>query len=153
MATILTFVLIAVFAAQSAVPNLSGRWKLDRDASTGTPPVNDVVQLVINQSSDDVNFSYEGRDNSVLAAETFETDWIKEKRFATRTQIGYARARWDRNSLLVETTVVLNVEGTQSFSYEERWSLSPDGRTLTQTSSDGKKLVFERVPEPVPKKQ
>ncbi len=142
-----TLILFVLFAAQTAVPNLSGRWKLDLDASSAATPVPGATQLVVYQGEDDVQFQYEKADGSLLAEDRFSTDWRSERRFATRIQIGYARARWEGKQLLIETKVVMNVEGTQSYSYDERWSLSPDGKTLTQKSSDGKKLVYDRMPE------
>jgi hypothetical protein len=147
--TLLAFVLaaVALFAANPAPPNLSGQWRLDLDASTAMAPIPGAQMLVISQSPDDVQFQYERTDGSVLGDEGFETNWIRRQRFKTRTQLGYARARWEHDALVVETTVVLDAVGEQSYSYTERWSVSPDGKTLTQASSDGKKLVFERMPD------
>lgn len=144
-----TFVLLAtaLWAATPAPPNLSGQWRLDLDASTATAPVPGAQVLVLSQSPDDVQFQYQRIDGSVLASEAFETNWIRRQRFKTGTQLGYARARWEHDTLVVETTVVLDTMGEQSYNYTEQWSLSPDGKTLTQKSSDGKKLVFERMPQ------
>ncbi len=147
MNAILTFVVFALFAAQTAVPNLAGRWRLDLDASTAPAPVPGAILLQVSQTDEDVQFQYENAQGSVLSGESFPTDWSSNRRFSTRTQIGYARAQWKDNQLLVETKVVLDVDGNQTFSYTERWSVSPDGKTLTEKSSDGKKLVFDRVPE------
>lgn len=147
MKAVLSLVAFALFAAQTSIPNLSGRWKLDMDASTGAPPVTGTSLVEVSQTEDDVQFQYESARGTVLAEETFPTDWSFNRRFATRTQIGRVRARWQGKQLIVETSVVLDVTGEQTFSYTENWSVSPDGRTLTQKSSDGKKLVFERVAE------
>lgn len=147
MNAIVTLVAFAIFAAQTAAPNLAGRWKLDLDASTGTPPVPGASLLIVSQSEDDMQFQWEGNNGSLLAGESFPTDWSSNRRFSTRTQVGYARAHWRDNQFVVETKVVMDVDGYQSFSYTERWTISRDGKTLTQTSSDGKKLVFERVPD------
>jgi hypothetical protein len=145
MKSILLLVALLAFATHPGVPDLSGRWVLDPAASTGTPPVPSAL-VIISQTADDVRFDFENR-GETIASESFETNWQSSKRFSTRTQVGYARARWEKTQLLVETTVALNVEGTQSYSYSERWAVSPDRSTLTQISSDGTKLIFHRAPK------
>ena len=57
----------------------------------------------------------------------------------------YARARWKENKLVVTTRSFLDIYGYQSYSSEDRWELSADGKTLSNKSSDGKVTVFYQI--------
>jgi hypothetical protein len=141
---LLTIVLLAAVAVQGNGVDLSGNWKLDRDASTDVAPVREMTNLVISQSPDGIRFDYmDGA--KVLATRTLEPDWIYRRSFSTRTVAGYTRARWNHNQLVVQNRGVLDLDGTQFYEDGERWSISTDGKTLTETASDGTHLVFDRI--------
>jgi hypothetical protein len=60
------------------------------------------------------------------------------------------KAYWQGKNLIVQTKGILDVEGTQSFTLDDRWTLSNDGKTLTDHTSDGTKVVFTRQPDATP---
>ena len=126
----------------NAVPNLAGTWKLDRDLTTAdlTRVKTDVV--VIKQSSENVRFEYYDRDRRRFGVETFITDGYERKRYVTRIERAYARAKWKDNLLVIRTRSTLDLEGYQSYELLDTWERSADGKTLTNHSSDGKATVY-----------
>jgi hypothetical protein len=73
------------------------------------------------------------------------TDGEERPSYSTRLARAYARARWDKNELVVTTRVFLDVYGYQSYSEADRWDVSDDGKTLTDKSSDGKVMVYYKL--------
>lgn len=135
----------AVLNAQSA-PYLGGRWRLDRDLTTEDLTWNKTEVIEIRQSDDDVRFDYFDRNGHLFARDTFTTDWYERPRYVTRIERAYARARWDNGSLEILTRSFLDLEGYRSYSMSDRWELSPDGQELFDKSSDGKVMVFTKLP-------
>lgn len=147
-------VVFALTLFAETVPNLSGTWKLDRDASTGEPAAKGASLLAIKQSDDDLAFDYfaanNGQRGKLLQTSTYVTDGIQHSGYKIRTYVTYVRAYWRKSELVVQTKAVLDPDGYQTFTTEDHWSLSQDGNTLTDKSSDGTRAVYTRQPEPEP---
>ena len=141
---LVVLLLTSAAAAQAEMPAFSGTWRLDRDLTTADLQWNKITILTVTQSDEEVRFHYFDRDRSV-GSETFVTDGEERPRYRTRLARAYARARWDKNELVVTTRVFLDVYGYQSYNEADRWELSADGKTLTDKSSDGKVMVYYKL--------
>lgn len=124
--------------------NLAGTWKIDQERSTADPDL--TTQVVISQMGDALRLDYyEGK--RLAATEKFIADGQSRERYKTRLGKGFASARWEKGALLIVTDVALDNQGLQSYSSNERWSVSKDGKMLTRKTGDGKQRVFTRVAE------
>jgi hypothetical protein len=141
---LVVLLLTGAAAAQAEMPAFSGTWRLDRDLTTADLRWNKITILTVTQSDEEVRFHYFDRDRSV-GSETFVTDGEERPRYSTRLARAYARARWDKDELVVTTRVFLDVYGYQSYNEADRWELSEDGKTLTDKSSDGKVMVYYKL--------
>jgi hypothetical protein len=141
---LIVLLLTVAAAAQAEMPDFSGTWRLDRDLTTADLRWNKITILTVTQSDQEVRFRYFDRDRS-LGSETFVTDGEERPSYSTRLARAYARARWDKNELVVTTRVFLDVYGYQSYSEADRWDVSDDGKTLTDKSSDGKVMVYYKL--------
>lgn len=148
-----TLLFLAFFFAQPT-PNLSGTWKLDGDASTGPPAAKGALILVITQSGDNLTFDYYAANNGergeLIQSSPYTSDGRDHPGNKIRTYVTYVKTYWQGKSLVVQTKGILDVEGTQTFTLEDRWTLSNDGKTLTDHASDGTKVVFTRQPDATP---
>lgn len=144
---LVALVLTLVAAAQTGVPTLSGTWRLDRDLTTADLRWNKTTFLLVSQSEEGIRFDYFDGQRS-LGSETFVPDGQERPRYKTRLERAYARTRWDRNELVIVTRSFLDHFGYQSYSMTDRWELSPDGKTLTDKSSDGKAMVYYKIRGP-----
>jgi hypothetical protein len=52
--------------------------------------------------------------------------------------------------MVISIRSVIDPGGEQTFTTEDRWSLSDDGKTLTDKSSDGTRAIYRRQPNPEP---
>jgi hypothetical protein len=155
IAGLAVFLAVPTRAQTPAPPDLSGTWifnsaksKLAKHADTSAET------LVISVSGETIQFHYSsnGKDNT----EKFIIDG-KEHAFA-RFQGGQdvQKAGWKKASLVIE--VIGRVHGPdpnsmgdfEAFHSTDRWTLSPDGRSLTDKSSGelgdmpGATLVYDR---------
>ena len=146
-------ILFLAFFGQT-VPNFGGTWKLDQDASTGPPAAKGASFLIITQSGDDLTFEYHGSSNGkrgdLIQTSSYSTDGRERQGNKLRTYVNYVRSYWHGKTLLVRTRSVMDLDGFQTFTLEDRWSLSDDGKTLTDQSSDGTKAVYVRQPDTEP---
>ncbi len=98
-------ILFFAFFAQS-VPNFTGTWKLDQDASTGTPAAKGASILVINQSGDDLTFDYyassNGKRGDLIQTTSYSTDGRERRGNKIRTYVTYVRSYWHRNTLVLQ---------------------------------------------------
>lgn len=136
--------LISMAALAQQAPDISGRWKLDRDLTTEDLRWNRTTGLFIRQSDEQVRITYLDGERPI-GTDVFTTDWEERPRYVTRIERAYARAKWDNNGLVIHTRSFLDIFGYQSYNMDDRWELSPDRQTLTDRSSDGKVMVFYRV--------
>ena len=111
-------------------PNFSGTWKLnpaESDFSDKRAAVPDALVWKIQQRGDDLKYSVEaqrqGKKNDFKAelrigGQPFESD-----------AAGIISAKWDSDSLAVDT--LYNPDNDRRSSMEEVWTLSSDGKKLT----------------------
>jgi hypothetical protein len=141
LAVLLWLLFATVVAGAQSAPYLGGRWILDRDLTTADLRWNKTTAVEVSQSDEDIRFDYFDH-NRHFASDTFTTDWQERPRYVTRIERAYARARWQKDGLVIHTRSFLDLEGYRSYSMDDRWELSPDGKTLIERSSDGKVMVF-----------
>ena len=148
----LTLVAVSsLLAVVRNLPNLSGRWKLDRDLSSGMSLRKAATELEITQRGDDVKFTYYSG-GATTGTESFLADEVERDRYVTRIERAYYKAHWQKDELVIVTRHLLDVFGYQTYSETDSWVLSEDRQTLTAKLSDGSRLVYEREgsdPEPV----
>ena len=148
------FVLLALVCAATAaekptqndVPNLSGYWKLDPINSTASAADMQASFVNIRQSSDEIDFDYRGGTRS-LGEETIYLDGRSHVRYKTHIETAFARAKFRKGVLVITTEHSLSNYSSQGYTETEEWSLLPDGHTLTHKLTDGKKVVYTKVPE------
>jgi len=153
-ARVLAFTVLAVcatFAVTKSIPDLSGRWKLDRDASHGPSVRRAATEMDITQRGDEVKFTYYSG-GAVTGAESFLADGVERDRYTTRIERAYYKVQWQKDDLVIVTRHIMDVFGYQAYSETDSWLLSEDRQTLTAKLSDGSVLVYEKEagdPEPV----
>ncbi len=135
--------LIATAAAVTKKPpDLSGKWRLNREESTADARFLKDDSMIVTQKDNEVRFAY-FIDDKPDGAETIVVDGIDHKRYVTRIERAYARARWGPDQLVVTTKHVMDILGYQFYDETDRWVLSPNHRTMVNELSDGKKIVWE----------
>ncbi len=141
---VLAVLIMATLAAAvtKKPPDLSGKWKLSREESTADPRFMKDDSMIVTQKDEVVKFAY-FVDDKADGAETIVVDGLDHKRYVTRIERAYARARWGKDELVITTKHVMDILGYQFYDETERWVLSPDRRTLVNELPDGKKIVWE----------
>lgn len=134
-------------------PDLSGVWKADKDKSKLARPLGDNDYYVWIQQN-----------GNTLTEKTMAWGPHQDNRMETKYDLSgaettsgppnapaKAKATWEGNSLLIETTGA--GRGGQTFTAKETWTLDPGGQTLTMTTAAGRggqnTFVFEKQPESV----
>ena len=146
----LVFAPCAGWTVVKGIPDLSGKWKLDRERSSGRSLRNAATSLEIVQRGDEVRFVYYS-DGVRTGSEAFLADDIERNRYETRIERAYAKVHWRKDDLIIETRHVMDLLGYQAYSETDSWLLSEDRQTLTAKLSDGSVLVYEKTasdPEP-----
>ena len=93
-------------------PDFSGMWVLDPVQSHGDSIPRNTTVIVIRQSGNQLIFEYyrtRETDREPIAAEVFTLDGRSTKRYSSRTQVAYAKARLDKDPHdldAVETRIV-----------------------------------------------
>ena len=153
-ARVIALALFAVCGSWGVVknmPDISGRWKLDRDLSRGPSLKNAASAMEITQRGDEVKFVYYSG-GAITGSDLFLADGIERGRYETRIERAYARVHWQKDDLIIITKHVLDALGYQAYSETDSWLLSADRQTLTAKLSDGSVLVYEKdasEPDPV----
>ncbi len=154
MANVLFSALLCFALFAQSIPNFSGTWKLDRNLSTGQPDAKGASLLVITQSGDTLSFDYyranNGERGDLIQSSSFTTDGRERRGNKARTYITYVKSYWQGKSLILQNKGIIDPGGEQTFTLEDRWVMSSDGKTLTDQSSDGTKTVFTRQPNAEP---
>ena len=144
---VLLLLLATGFAAskpvQSAPVNLAGSWRLDAVASTLKNIGRAATQIVITQSDDEIQFDYVAGEKS-LGSDVFALNGRERQRYSSRVERAYSRARFNKNQLTITTRGVLDVTGEQQYTDTETWTLSPDGKTLTNDPKDGNLFIYRK---------
>jgi hypothetical protein len=138
--------LLAVCTARAVVksiPDLSGRWKLNSERSSGRSLRQAATSLEIIQRGDEVKFIYYTA-GARTGSESFLADDIERDRYTTRIERAYAKVHWQKDDLIIVTRHVLDSFGYQAYSETDSWLLSEDRQTLTAKLSDGSLLVYEK---------
>jgi len=126
-----------------SIPDFSGRWKLDRDRSSGASLRHAATEMNITQRGDEVKFVYYSGD-TVTGSESFLADNIERERYVTRIERAYLKVYWQKDDLILITRHILDVSGYQAYSETDSWMLSADRQTLTAKLSDGSLLVYTK---------
>ncbi len=141
-------VVLAVGLGQArARTNLSGTWKMDAEKSEfGHGPAPDSRMDRI--TYDDPNLKDTITQSNRQGEMTYDMIYTTDGKTSTNTVRGNqvkSIARWEGDELVIESKVGMRAE------IKDRWSLSPDGKTLTlqrhmsnPMSATDQKLVFEK---------
>lgn len=121
---------LGVVQAQ-AKPNLSGTWKVDVSKSDFGPlPAPDSQTEKISHEDPDVKVAVAS--SGQMGDLNYDLHYTTDGKETTNTVAGNemkSTAKWDGEELVVDTTG--NFNGTD-FTAKDRWTLSEDGKTLTQ---------------------
>ena len=139
------FAVCASWAVVKSIPDLSGRWQLDRDRSSGPSLRKAATALDITQRGDEVKFTYYSG-GAVTGSESFLADGVERDRYTTRIERAYYKVQWQKDDLVIVTRHVMDLFGYQTYSETDSWLLSADRQTLTAKLSDGSVLVYEKEP-------
>jgi hypothetical protein len=139
----LFFATTAGWAVMKSIPDLSGRWKLDVERSSGRSLRQSATALDITQRGDEIKFIY-FNGGARTGAESFLADDIERGRYETRIERAYAKVHWRKDELIIATRHVLDSLGYQAYTETDSWLLSEDRQTLTAKLSDGTVLVYEK---------
>jgi hypothetical protein len=154
----LTLVLLAgaffacAFAPSEGKPNFNGQWQMDAAKSDfGKFPVpTTIIRNIVQQDPDlTIDTTQRASNGEQTARVHYRTDGGETtNRLASGPATSHAF--WDGQTLVIRTT--MKGKGDIDVLMEERWDLSPDGKTLTTTShietskgSTDLKLVCEKI--------
>jgi len=143
MVALTLFTVSVGLAVVKGIPDLSGRWKLNRDRSSGPSLRRAATELDITQRGDEVKFVYYAG-SAVTGSESFLADDIERDRYTTRIERAYYKVHWQKDDLIIVTRHILDAFGYQAYSETDSWLLSEDRQTLTAKLSDGSVLVYEK---------
>ncbi len=146
---LLTLVVVATTAADKRrLADFSGTWKLDMQKSRGAPDWRPDTVLVVLQSPYQIHFTYFLNQDAKQAFENHDyvTNGKETKLYATGPEEAYASVRWtSKNVLQVRTHHLVRAEiADTDWTETDIWTLSDDGKTLTNKLSDGKTIVYDR---------
>jgi hypothetical protein len=138
----------AMAAAKDRMVNFSGTWKLNMKKSKGAPDWRPDTVLVVLQSPYQIHFAYFLNDDATQPFENHDyvTNGKESQLYATGNETAYASVRWtSKNVLQVRMHHVVRSEiGDTDWSETDTWTLSDDGKTLTNRVSDGKMIVYDK---------
>lgn len=131
--------LCAAFAgAQSnAKPNFSGEWRMDSaksDFGRFTMPAT-LTRVIVQKDPDLTIDTTERAANGEQTSRVYYRTDGEETINHLSSGVGASHAFWDGNTMVIRTT--MKGKNDVDILMEERWSLSPDGKTLTTTSHIG----------------
>jgi hypothetical protein len=135
-------------ASKNTLIDFSGTWKLNMQKSKGAPEWRPDTVLVILQSPYQIHFAYflnadvtkpfENRDYQINGKEA--------QIYATANETAYVSVRQTNKKVLqVRTHHVAHSEiADTDWTETDSWTLSDDGKTLTNKLSDGKTIVYDK---------
>jgi hypothetical protein len=136
-------------ATKDRVVDFTGTWKLNMKKSKGAPDWRPDTVLVVLQSPHQIHFIYFLNDDARQPFESHDyvTNGKETKLYAAATDEAYASVRWtSKNVLQVRTHHLVRHEiADTDWSETDTWTLSDDGKTLTNKLSDGKFIVYDRA--------
>lgn len=143
-ALLVSMLMTTAFASSKPKPapvDFTGIWKLDLLKSTLRNAGRGANKLVINQNPEQIQIDYFAGDND-LGSDIFLTNGHERQRWVTRQERAFCRVQFRNRQMTVTTRGVLDISGTQQYTDTETWTLSPDGKTLTNNQNDGNILVY-----------
>ncbi len=125
-----TLFLIAGMALAADKPDFSGNWKLDPDKSSFGPlPTPDSMTRKIEHN--DPNLSYNETRTGPDGDQNMMIKYSTDGKEVTNSMMGNdikSKASWDGNALVITGTANI---GGGDVKLSDRWTLSDDGKTLT----------------------
>ena len=127
-----------LFAKPSARPDISGTWILNIDKSKlakGTDIHSETLVIACSESTITIRDDVDGK----LSTRTYLADG-KDHPFAeVRGGQDFVRASWKKSTFVIEVSGRLktpnsSLDGSEVWHTEDRWSVSADGRVLTEKS-------------------
>lgn len=128
------FSVFGTVSAQSGKPNFTGEWQMDAEHSDfgGFPKPTSVLRSIVQKNAElTVATTQRGVNGESTSRALYRLDGVD-----TRNQFssgeGTSHTFWDGNTLVIRT----DMKGRNDLEIEmqDRWSLSPDGKTLTVAS-------------------
>lgn len=143
---------MCALAQPAPKPNFSGEWHMDAAKSDfGKFQMPTTLIRVIVQKDPDltIDTTQRGVNGEQTSRVYYRTDGVETVNHLS-SGVGTSHAFWDGNTLVIRTT--MKSRNDVDIEMEERWTLSPDGKTLTTTSHIGTsrgsadlRLVCERA--------
>lgn len=128
----------AVFAKPSPRPDISGTWVLNIDKSKlakGTDIHSETLAIACSESTITIRDDVDGK----VSTRTYLADG-KDHPFAeVRGGQDFVKASWKKSTLVIQVSGRLetpnsSLDGSEVWHTEDRWSVSADGRVLTEKS-------------------
>ncbi|HYN16026.1 MAG TPA: hypothetical protein VES66_09610 [Terriglobales bacterium] len=137
-----------VAATKDKLVDFSGTWKLNMKKSNGAPDWRPDTVLVVLQSPYQIHFAYflNGDATQPFENHDYVTNGKEAKLYGTGAETAYASVRWTSKRVLqvrmhhVVRSEVADTDWTET----DTWTLSDDGKTLINKSSDGKTIVYDK---------
>ena len=152
MATVLLVVLAAagaMAASKAREVDFTGTWNLDMKRSKGAPDWRPETVLVVLQSPHQIHFTYFLNKDARQPFESHDyvTNGKETKLYVTGNEEAYASVRWtSKNVLQVQTHHLVRHEiADTDWTETDTWTISNDGKTLTNRLSYGKLIVYDRA--------
>ena len=145
----LALALGALAATKEPLVDFTGTWKLNMKKSRGAPDWRPDTVLVVLQSPNQIHFTYFLNQDARVPFENHDyvTNGKEEKLYASANEQTYYSVRWNsRNVLQVRVHHIVRSEiADTEWNETDIWTLSNDGKTLTNKLSDGKLIVYDRL--------
>jgi len=145
--------MLAAFGAQAATKeslvDFSGTWKLNMKKSKGAPDWRPDTVLVVLQSPHQIHFTYFLNQDARQPFESHDyvTNGKEAPLYTSANEQTYYSVRWNNKSVLqvkIHHKVRAEIADTD-WDEIDIWTLSNDGKTLTNKLSDGKFIVYDRT--------
>lgn len=149
IATLMITMVFSALAQTAAPPDFSGTWVLNPSKSTmGKDATVKSETLVIDNKKSSLVFHY--KTDGKKSTETYAPDGQPRTTVVTSSSQLISKASWQDSVLVVESTleikvpnVVVSVSGLKPVI--DKWTLAPDGRTLTHETEDLKEIrIYEK---------
>jgi len=140
--------LATVAATKDKLVDFSGTWKLNVKKSNGALDWRSDTVLVVLQSPYQIHFTYFLNPDATQPFENHDyvTNGKEAQLYATGSETAYASVRWTNKRVLqvrlhhVVRSEIADTDWTET----DTWTLSDDGKTLINKSSDGKTIVYDK---------
>jgi len=133
--------------------DFSGTWKLNMKLSKGAPDWRPDTVLVVLQSPYQIHFTYflNADASKPFQNNDYVTNGKESQLYATGNETAYGSARWtSKNMLQIRTHHQVRAEVADTdWTETDTWTLSEDGKTLTNKVSDGKVLIYDKQKDKV----